>query len=274
MKKVLCLIIVALFTYAAQAQLTDGSTVPDFTFTDINGVTQNLYTYLNQGKYVAIDNSTTWCHPCWDYDTSGTMDSLYTRHDIPGDNTWKVLFIEVDINTTLADLQGTGTNTVGNWVAFTHFPIMNPVGIPLNDYKTAYNINSYPTLYIICPNKKAYADSLNKGYKPFLTTWEYIANTMCGPAGLDNIKDSNPITIYPNPANDHVTLYFSLNFATEVKLSVTNILGQSVAVKNFGSLSPGDQSLKYDVSNFNPGIYFFTVSDGNSRYVRKKVVVQ
>ena len=37
--------------------LSDGSIAPDFTFTDMNGNTQNLYTYLNAGKVVVIDIS-------------------------------------------------------------------------------------------------------------------------------------------------------------------------------------------------------------------------
>src|SRR4051812_23633012 len=106
----------------ATAQLPDGSTVPDFTFTDLDGNTQNLYSYLNSGKYVAIEVSATWCHPCWVYHSSETMDSLYNIHDNPGDATWKILFIEGDGATTLADLHGTGTSTQGDWVTGTPYP--------------------------------------------------------------------------------------------------------------------------------------------------------
>ena len=202
------------------------------------------------------------------------MDSLYTKHDIPGDQTWKVLEIEGDGTTTLADLQGTGSNTQGDWVTGTLSSIMNPTGIPLNDFLTSYNITFFPTLYLICPNKKVYQDTLNSGYKPPVRTWEYVASTQCSPVGLDDIKDANPLTIYPNPANEYIVLYFSLNNSTELKLLVTNTLGQIVATRNFGKLYPGDHSLKYDIGNLNAGIYFFTISDGNDRFIRKKVVVQ
>ena len=265
---------IILHAYIACAQLPDGTTIPDFTFTDISGNTQNLYSYLNAGRYVAIDVFTTWCHPCWLYHNSGVMDSLYTKHDFPGDQTWKVLAIEGDATTTLADVQGTGTNTQGNWAAGALFPILNPIGVSLNDFLTNYNISFFPTLYVICPDKKVYQDTLNYGTKPDLKTWEHVAATQCGPSGLDNLKDANPLTIYPNPANEYTVLYFSLNSATELKLLVTNTLGQTVANRNFGKLSAGDQSLKFDVSDLNRGIYFFTVYDGNIRYIRKKVVVQ
>ncbi len=82
------------------------------------------------------------------------------------------------------------------------------------------------------------------------------------------------MTIFPNPAKDFTTLYFSLNNSTELTLTVTNIVGQIVETKNFGVLQAGDHSLKYEVSNLKAGIYFFTVTDSNSRFVRKKIVVQ
>ena len=37
--------------------LSNGSIAPDFTFTDMNGNTQHLYSYLDAGKAVVIDIS-------------------------------------------------------------------------------------------------------------------------------------------------------------------------------------------------------------------------
>lgn len=275
MKKILFFSVFILFfsTDFTFAQIADGNTVPDFTFTDINGNTQNLYTYLNAGKFVAIDVSTTWCNPCWVYHRSGVMDSLYSLHDTIGDNTWRILFIEGDATTTINDLNGTGTNTQGNWLSGTLFPIMNPTGISLNDFLSSFNITIFPTLFLICPNKKIYADTLNKGLKPKVNEWEYVARTNCGWTGLDEIKDNNPVTIYPNPASDYTIIYFSLNNATEVKLSISTTLGNQLEEQKLGILNPGSHSIKYDLSGLNKGIYFFTISDGNGRYVIKKLIL-
>jgi hypothetical protein len=230
------------------------------------------YSYLNAGKYVALDVSATWCNPCWNYHTSGAMDSLYNQHDLPGDQTWKVLFLEGDGATTIDQLNGIGT-TQGDWVTGTPFPIMNPTGTPLNDFRTGYDVNSFPTLFLICPNKKVYRDTINKYPRGYVSTWNYVAATMCGPAGIDDVRDTNPLTIYPNPATDHTVLYFSLNSSAELKLTITNNVGQTLEIKNFGVLQAGDHSLRYEISNFNAGIYYFAVSDGNGRIIRKKVVL-
>lgn len=274
MKKVVVLLVCAMFQVNfAYCQLVDGTTAPDFTFTDINGNTQNLYSYLNAGKYVALDISATWCHPCWLYHQTGTLDSLYNLHDIPGDRTWKVLFLEGDGNTTLADLQGTGTSTQGDWVTGSLFPIMNPTGITLNDFISNYNNTAFPTLYMICPNKKIYQDTINKYPRGTVGTWQYVATNQCGPVGIDDLKDANPLTIFPNPAKGYTVLYFSLNNSTELTLAVANVLGQVVETKHFGVLQAGDHSLKFDLSSLSVGLYTFTVV-ANNRYVRKKVVVQ
>jgi thiol-disulfide isomerase/thioredoxin len=276
MKKYIHLLLITFsFAGAAKAQLPDGSTVPDFTFADINGNTQNLYSYLNAGKYVAIDVFATWCHPCWLYHNTGVMDSLYNLHDSPGTNTIKVFGIEADGGTNLADVQGTGTSTQGDWTNGTVYPLMNPpAGIALNDFSTYYNISAYPTLYIICPNKKIYQDTLNKSSKASVAVWEYAANHLCGPVGLDDLRDANPLAIYPNPAIDYTVLYFSLHAATEVTLSVANIVGQTVTNKSFGHLQAGDHSLRCELNDLQSGMYFFTISEGNGRSVRKRIIIK
>lgn len=131
------------------AQLPDGSTAPDFTATDLNGVSYNLYSILNSGKTVFIDISATWCGPCWSYHESHELRNLYNQYGPSGTNELMVFLVEGDASTTLADLNGTGPNTSGNWVAGTTYPILDNAAIA-----DAYQIQYYPTIYKICPDKK------------------------------------------------------------------------------------------------------------------------
>lgn len=145
----------------ATAQLPDGSIAPDFTLTDINGVTHNLYTYLDQGKTVFIDVSATWCGPCWGFHETGALDDLWANHGPAGGtgvsaNTTDdviVIFIEGDGTTTDAELHG-GTGSQGDWVTGVDHPIIDLApGAEANNFGNDYNIGYFPTIYKICPNR-------------------------------------------------------------------------------------------------------------------------
>jgi peroxiredoxin len=64
MKKMLLLFTLMCLFSLVRAQLPNGSIAPDFTATDINGQSHNLYSLLNQGYTVYLDVSATWCGPC------------------------------------------------------------------------------------------------------------------------------------------------------------------------------------------------------------------
>jgi hypothetical protein len=103
-----------------------------------------------------MDVSATWCGPCWSYHQSGALEDLYVNHGpagFPGvsANTTDdvmVLWFEGDGSTTQADLECTGGNTQGNWLAGTAFPIIDDAS-----QNGPYAIAFFPTIYTICPNR-------------------------------------------------------------------------------------------------------------------------
>ncbi|MDQ3048856.1 MAG: T9SS type A sorting domain-containing protein [Bacteroidota bacterium] len=164
MKKILQLTAAVALTFATvegKAQLADGSIAPDFTVTDINGTSHNLYTYLNAGKTVYIDVSATWCGPCWGFHGTNALEDLWVNHGpIGGTNVIAgttndviVLFVEGDNTTNSADLNGTGTSTQGDWVTGVSHPIVDETGAAVTNFNNAYNIGYFPTIYMICPNR-------------------------------------------------------------------------------------------------------------------------
>ena len=141
-----------LFGIHSNAQMADGSTVPDFTSTDINGNTHALYAdYLNQGKPVVIDVSATWCGPCWSYHNTHALKDLYTVYGPAGSDEMGVLFVEGDGSTNQADLEGTGNSTAGDWVTGTPYPILDDAAV-----SNLLQISYYPTIYGVCPDGKIY----------------------------------------------------------------------------------------------------------------------
>ena len=149
MKQFFSLLAAATISLGAFAQLPNGSIAPDFTATDINGVEHNLYTYLDSGYSVILDFSATWCGPCWAYHQAGTLETIHETYGLDGSNEVRVFYLEADDTTTDADLNGTGTNTAGDWVTGTQYAIIDNAGSIFDDYNGAY----YPTIYTVCPNR-------------------------------------------------------------------------------------------------------------------------
>jgi len=161
MKKKLLIAIVALFTFNnAQAQLPNGSVGLDFTVTDLDGTSHNLYSYLDNGYTVFIDFSATWCGPCWSYHISGALEDLYMNHGPAGmpnvsastTDDVMVFFIEGD-ESSLAALQG-GSGSQGDWITGTPYPIIPTYsGTNSTQVVSDYQIGYWPTVYQICPDR-------------------------------------------------------------------------------------------------------------------------
>ena len=144
MKHFLRLSLLALLCYSSQlvAQLPDGSIAPDFTVMDIDGNEHTLSTYLNDGKTVVIHFACTWTGPAWNYHQEGAMQELHSTYGPNGSDDMVVLMIEGDDQTTLEDLQGTGDNSIGDWLEGTEFPV-----IESQEIFELYENDYYPTIY-------------------------------------------------------------------------------------------------------------------------------
>ncbi len=147
MKKITILMLLLTLSLSSNAQIANGSVAPNFTVTDIFGVSHTLSDYTAAGKTVIMDISATWCNPCWNFHNTHALDDLYNSYGVGGSNEVVVLFVEGDPATTLEDLNGTGDNTQGNWVADASYPIIDGASIA-----DLYQINYFPTLFRICPN--------------------------------------------------------------------------------------------------------------------------
>ncbi len=162
MKTLFALLLCCFLSYTMEAQLNNGATAPNWTMTDINGTSHTLYDDLNLGKVVVLDFSAAYCPTCWSYHNTHALKDFYTSRGPNAANYQaKVYFIEMLANNTTGCLYGPGGggmpyqacngSSAGNWVTGTPYPIIDNAS-----QNTPYNINFYPTVYMVCPNKTTY----------------------------------------------------------------------------------------------------------------------
>ena len=128
------------------AQLAPGSTAPDFTITDTDGVTHNLYDILDEGKPVLLDLFATWCGPCWSFAETGVFDEFDELYGANGNNSAFTMAIESDPDTDISELT---SSALGDWTSIIHYPLAND-----DQIGDAYSLEFYPTIYLICPDRR------------------------------------------------------------------------------------------------------------------------
>lgn len=186
MKKYLLLLMFAMVGWTSlYAQIPDGSDAPNFTATDLNGNSHNLYNILDSGYTVFLDVSATWCGPCWGYHNSGALENLYDQYGPNGTDEVRVFFIEGDPATNQACLYGPSGcvgGTQGDWVTGTPYPIIHTQGPSIAN---SYQINYYPTIFCICPfDKKVY----EAGQLPTSALYEFMQSHCQPPPVVVNVE--------------------------------------------------------------------------------------
>lgn len=188
------------------AQIADGSLVPNFTATDINGEEYELYDLLAQGYKVVIDVSATWCGPCWSYHLTGALENLHETYGPEGTQEVFVLFVEGDDSTTLEDLYGTGSSTTGNWVENTPYPILDDAGYIAELLEITY----YPTIFTVCSNGLIYETERKTTEEHYQYTQEMECQALQNDAAV--ISQLSVNSYCETPFNSSISL---VNLGTE-----------------------------------------------------------
>jgi hypothetical protein len=79
---------------------------------------------------------------------------------------------------------------------------------------------------------------------------------------------------YPNPFNPSTNFRFTLPMASEVRLSVFNILGQEVATVVNTSLTAGEHTYNFDASNLSSGVYFYRLTADKFTATKKMMLMK
>ncbi|WP_306641983.1 T9SS type A sorting domain-containing protein [Sanyastnella coralliicola] len=139
MKHILHVAFALILSSSAFAQ-PDSEVFPDFTYSDLNGIDQNLYSYLDQNKIVIIDIFATWCPNC--VNSIPGVEAIWEEHGPDGDDSVMILSMERDANT---NNEAAFVNTHG---------IENPVITGAEDFiANTLNVPYQPYFFVVCPDR-------------------------------------------------------------------------------------------------------------------------
>jgi hypothetical protein len=257
---------------SAQTPLT---VAEDFTVTDLDGISFNLFTTLNSGKYVVLDFYYCSCVPC-----QLNTPKVQFAYQYFGCNTSNVVFYSIDTGDNDAACRLFEENyqsLPGN-----RFPSVSGVEGGGTAVCSAYGINAYPTVILIAPDQNI----LERDIWP-IANGEYLAGVIeghggipasCSPVGL--YESQNPVVMgflnaFPNPVNRIFNLQFNVVDNTEISFEVYNQLGEKVLEKSSVNYSIGSNSVQLPVETLANGTYqVFLLSDKIKKDMCKMVIVK
>ena len=99
----------------------------------------------------------------------------------------------------------------------------------------------------------------------------YLNGTVCSikyippsPLGINSLSNDNIISMYPNPANDEVTV----NFKRADYMEVSNAIGEKLYAENVY----GSSTINLNTSLLSNGLYFVKVIEGQNSSVKKLMI--
>ena len=99
-----------------------------------------------------------------------------------------------------------------------------------------------------------------------------IFKLVSDPTNIVNMAVATKMRAYPNPASENVTIeYAYTGNSNNVKLVIKNLLGATLLTK---SLDANGNRVKVDLSEYNAGIYFYSIEADGRPLVTKKLLVK
>lgn len=249
MKKLFTFLTGLVFALNMNAQTTLTQAV-DFTVTDVDGNSHNLFSILNSGKYVCLDFWFVNCPPC--QSTSPFYKQAYQNY---GCNSHEIFFMAIDNGDATAAVNGFENTYLGGPPGY---PVISGNDGNGNAVCSAYGITAYPTYILIAPNgniieQDMWPISSAATFGTYFTSHNLQPHAC--PTGVTEVADNAlNLNLFPNPATSTLSLEST---AALNNYQITDALGRTVATASLQNTTG-----RHDISiaELQAGMYFITVT--------------
>ncbi len=87
--------------------------------------------------------------------------------------------------------------------------------------------------------------------------------------GLSELTSATDVSVFPNPFVGSTEIKFTLKADAQVSVVITDVAGRTVATVPASRMNAGQQSISIDGSNFQSGVYNYTLKVGNETTTKR-----
>jgi hypothetical protein len=249
MKKLLLAIALISSASIASAQ----AVAQDWTKTDCDGNTWQLYPMLDSGKVCVMEFvMPTSCPGC--HDAAVRLESIWGQFNVT--NPGKVEMFAIAYNNSYTCTQLT------NWKTTYNISMMHPVdqGQQMLSY---YGSMGMPTIvvvggagHLVFYEKQGFVASDTTNIK------NAIAQALAT-SGIPNVDAGSTFNVFPNPATDMITV--ELSKGANGTINIYDVLGKQVVSVKAGK----DKTMDISLASMTPGVYYVQYSTAKETYTRR-----
>lgn len=246
-----------LFLLLAGTPLLAQKTVADFTLTDIDGNTYNLYEELAQGKAVVLDFFRYYCHAC--RESSQAVEGLWQDYKENNVWVWKIDIYDNETETQVRDFKEQFGGTMPSFLKGSNL---------FRYFVLEFGLQSAtPGFIIILPDKTV--AWVRAGFS------EASMRSVLNENGFDqrvaSVESENALAginanVAPNPTiGNSTTLNLELDQPGTLQVRLFDGLGREVVTLVEGNVEAGTATIPVNTENLAAGLYYVRVEqDGKS----------
>jgi hypothetical protein len=262
MKQILLILALMTTFFVGSSQIQNyavGETVDNFTVTDINGISHNLYNYTATGKHVFINFFIVASTP-----SQVTLKHYNQLHDHYGCN--QVDMICISINGGIDDNAAVSNFFSSHGGLYEHTPAVSEDG-GASAVRENFNPQGYPTYCLIGADNKL----LHKNIWPALSLADFQSAFPAGfspevnpcTVGTNDVQtEKNNAVVSPNPVSEELRISFSNTDLKNASLNIYNLRGDTVATYRNLSFS---EKLVIPVHELIEGLYMANIRTENGK---------